>query len=106
MRSKSSTRQREYRSLRFAPANEKRWLARDAMSVCLAVGSPTMAAKKKRKATKPAKAKKVPKRAKATKRAAKPVQMFQKVAFTMFGVKDATRARAFYEDVLGLKRGL
>lgn len=32
--------------------------------------------------------------------------MFKKVAFTMFGVEDATRARAFYEDVLGLKRGL
>ena len=32
--------------------------------------------------------------------------MFQKVAFTMFAIEDATRARAFYEDVLGLTRGL
>ncbi len=32
--------------------------------------------------------------------------MFEKVAFTMFGVTDPKRARAFYEDVLGLERGL
>ncbi len=32
--------------------------------------------------------------------------MFQKIAFTMFQVEDAQRARAFYEDVLGLTRGL
>jgi predicted enzyme related to lactoylglutathione lyase len=32
--------------------------------------------------------------------------MFQKIAFTMFQVEDAKRARAFYEDVLGLTRGL
>jgi catechol 2,3-dioxygenase-like lactoylglutathione lyase family enzyme len=32
--------------------------------------------------------------------------MFQKVAFTMFPITDAVRARGFYEDVLGLKRGL
>jgi predicted enzyme related to lactoylglutathione lyase len=32
--------------------------------------------------------------------------MFEKVAFTMFPVADAKRARAFYEDVLGLERGL
>ena len=31
---------------------------------------------------------------------------FQKIAFTLFTVEDPTRARAFYEDVLGLKRGL
>jgi predicted enzyme related to lactoylglutathione lyase len=31
--------------------------------------------------------------------------MFKKVAFTMFPVVDATRARAFYEETLGLKRG-
>lgn len=31
--------------------------------------------------------------------------MLQKVAFTMFSVEDPTRARAFYEDVLGLTRG-
>jgi predicted enzyme related to lactoylglutathione lyase len=39
----------------------------------------------------------------APKRAA---EMFQKVAFSMFSVQDAARARAFYEDVLGLRRGL
>ncbi len=32
--------------------------------------------------------------------------MFQKVAFTMFSVSDPTRARTFYEAVLGLERGL
>jgi len=32
--------------------------------------------------------------------------MLQKIAFTMFPVQDATRARAFYEGVLGLTRGL
>jgi catechol 2,3-dioxygenase-like lactoylglutathione lyase family enzyme len=32
--------------------------------------------------------------------------MFQKVAFTMFWVQDPKRARAFYEDVIGLTRGL
>jgi catechol 2,3-dioxygenase-like lactoylglutathione lyase family enzyme len=32
--------------------------------------------------------------------------MLEKVAFTMFSVEDPTRARAFYEDVLGLERGL
>jgi predicted enzyme related to lactoylglutathione lyase len=31
--------------------------------------------------------------------------MFKKVAFTMFAVEDSARARAFYEGVLGLKRG-
>ena len=31
--------------------------------------------------------------------------MFKKVAFTMFSVEDSARARAFYEDTLGLKRG-
>jgi predicted enzyme related to lactoylglutathione lyase len=29
-----------------------------------------------------------------------------KIAFTLFAVDDASRARAFYEDVLGLTRGL
>ena len=28
--------------------------------------------------------------------------MFQKVAFTMYPVKDMARARRFYEDTLGL----
>ncbi len=32
--------------------------------------------------------------------------MLQKVAFTMFQVADPVRARAFYEDTLGLTRGL
>ena len=31
--------------------------------------------------------------------------MLKKVAFTMYPVQDAKRARAFYEDTLGLKRG-
>lgn len=31
--------------------------------------------------------------------------MFKKVAFTMFGVEDSERARAFYETTLGFKRG-
>jgi predicted enzyme related to lactoylglutathione lyase len=31
--------------------------------------------------------------------------MLEKVAFSMYPVKDATRARAFYEEVLGLTRG-
>ena len=32
--------------------------------------------------------------------------MFLKVAFTMLPVVDSTRARTFYEEVLGLARGL
>jgi catechol 2,3-dioxygenase-like lactoylglutathione lyase family enzyme len=32
--------------------------------------------------------------------------MIQKIAFTMLPVVDATRARAFYEEVLGFTRGL
>lgn len=32
--------------------------------------------------------------------------MLQRVAFTLFNVTDPERARAFYEDTLGLKRGL
>jgi catechol 2,3-dioxygenase-like lactoylglutathione lyase family enzyme len=31
--------------------------------------------------------------------------MLKKVAFTMFPVKNAKRARAFYEETLGLERG-
>lgn len=31
--------------------------------------------------------------------------MIQKVAFTMYPVKDSQRARAFYEQTLGLQRG-
>jgi predicted enzyme related to lactoylglutathione lyase len=62
------------------------------------------ARKKARASAKPAKpAKRAP--AKRT-RPRKAKAMFQKVAFTMFSVKDATRARSFYENVLGLARGL
>ena len=32
--------------------------------------------------------------------------MLERIAFTMFAVQDPTRARAFYEDILGLTRGL
>ncbi len=42
----------------------------------------------------------------AIKRSASARPMFDKVAFTLFEVHDARRARAFYEDVLGLTRGL
>ena len=31
--------------------------------------------------------------------------MFKKVAFTMFAAEDSMRARVFYEEKLGLKRG-
>jgi len=31
--------------------------------------------------------------------------MFRKVAFTMYPIRDVARARAFYEETLGLKRG-
>ena len=31
--------------------------------------------------------------------------MLKKVAFSMFPIQDAVRARAFYENTLGLKRG-
>jgi predicted enzyme related to lactoylglutathione lyase len=74
---------------------------------------------KRGQAAKPAKArplakparlvKPAPRRQTARRRTTKPQTveaMFQKVAFTMFSVTDATRARSFYEDVLGLKRGL
>jgi len=70
-----------------------------------------MAAKKK-PAKKPAAAAKAKAQPKAAARAAKPAKakakpdMFQKVAFTMFSIVDAKRARAFYEGVLGFKRGL
>lgn len=40
------------------------------------------------------------------KRASGGATMFRKIAFTMFQVEDPARARAFYEDVLGLTRGL
>jgi predicted enzyme related to lactoylglutathione lyase len=32
--------------------------------------------------------------------------MFEKIAFTLFSVSDPARARKFYEDILGLTRGL
>jgi predicted enzyme related to lactoylglutathione lyase len=57
------------------------------------------------KATKAAKTAKTAKTAKANKTSGtRP--MFDRVAFTMFQVEDPVRARAFYEDLLGLKRGL
>ena len=31
--------------------------------------------------------------------------MFKKIAFTMFAVEDSARAREFYENTLGFKRG-
>jgi len=69
------------------------------------------AAKAKAKATPAkakAKAKTPPAKAKAkTKGKAKASgSMLQKIAFTMFHVTDPKRARAFYEDLLGLTRGL
>lgn len=36
----------------------------------------------------------------------KQAPMFQRIAFTMFSVEDSTRARDFYENVLGFTRGL
>jgi predicted enzyme related to lactoylglutathione lyase len=62
-----------------------------------------------KKATKArAKAKKRPTTKSKVKKAARrpPAAEFDRVAFTLFQVRDSTRARAFYEDVLGLKRGL
>jgi predicted enzyme related to lactoylglutathione lyase len=62
---------------------------------------------------KPAKPSKAPKTTKPSKSSApakaaggKKGPMFQKVAFTLFSVGDPVRARAFYEDTLGLKRGM
>jgi predicted enzyme related to lactoylglutathione lyase len=72
-----------------------------------------MAAKRKKatRAKKPTRARKVGKPTETTKRRKStkgpgPKAMFQKVAFTTFPVTDPKRARAFYEDVLGLTRGL
>src|SRR5688572_28806912 len=49
---------------------------------------------------------KAPRVAAKARRAKGPAPMFQKVAFTMFAVDDPMRARSFYEEVLGLTRGL
>lgn len=59
-------------------------------------------------ARKPAKASKAAIRPSKPKRGTpkRPAAMFQKIAFTMIPAKDPTRARAFYEQVLGLERGL
>lgn len=53
-------------------------------------------------------AKKSARRTPRPKRLAKaaPTAELKKVAFTLFEVDDPTRARRFYESVLGLKRGL
>lgn len=59
----------------------------------------------KAKATAIAKAKTKASASPAKPAKAKPA-MFQKVAFTLFSIVDAKRARAFYERVLGFKRGL
>ena len=60
--------------------------------------------------TKKAPAKKAPTKKAPTKKAAlvkKPAgPALQKIAFTLLPIDDATRARAFYEGVLGLTRGL
>jgi predicted enzyme related to lactoylglutathione lyase len=63
-----------------------------------------MAIKKKPRAS--GKPTKVPKRATKRAKPKRSAPMFQKIAFTMFSVQDAKRARAFYEEVLGLSRGL
>lgn len=60
---------------------------------------------KKPAAKRPAAKKRAPKKPGAKPPRAKQA-MFQRVAFTMFSVEDATRARAFYEEVLGFERGL
>ena len=69
-----------------------------------------MATKKKKTGTRVKKraprARAAKKPARAPARTKTPATMFRKVAFTMFPVRDAMRARAFYELVLGLKRGL
>lgn len=57
---------------------------------------------KKKQARRSAKSNKATKRASPKRRGA----MFQKIAFTLFPVQDAKRARAFYERVLGFQRGL
>jgi predicted enzyme related to lactoylglutathione lyase len=64
---------------------------------------PTKAKTKAKAAHRPAK-KPVPVPRRAAPPAPRP--MFDRIAFTMFQVSDAVRARAFYEDMLGLKRGL
>lgn len=71
----------------------------------------TKAKDKKPATNKPANKKPASKKPASKKPARRPkprvaAAMFQKVAFTMLPVTDATRARAFYEHVLGLDRGL
>jgi predicted enzyme related to lactoylglutathione lyase len=61
---------------------------------------PRAAAKARAKPAKP------PRTAAKARPAKRPAPMFQKVAFTMFAVDDPMRARTFYEEVLGLSRGL
>jgi predicted enzyme related to lactoylglutathione lyase len=69
---------------------------------------PTKVADKSAKRAKaPSAADKLSNRAKLTlSRGASPATLVHKIAFTMFQVEDAVRARGFYEDVLGFKRGL
>lgn len=47
-----------------------------------------------------------PKPSRAQGRATATEPMLKKIAFTLLSIEDAARARAFYEDVLGLRRGL
>ncbi len=72
-------------------------------------------AKQRTKATRAAKTKRTPRTRPTTKTAhakratparATQAPMFQRIAFTMFSVEDAARARDFYENVLGFTRGL
>jgi catechol 2,3-dioxygenase-like lactoylglutathione lyase family enzyme len=60
-----------------------------------------MATRRKTTATK-----KATKKAKTSEKRRRDRATFRKVAFTMFSIADPTRARAFYEDVLGLERGM
>src|SRR5262245_54185755 len=66
----------------------------------------TKKAVRRAKPTKQVRSARGPRSAKTPRAAKQPPPMFEKVAFTMFTVEDAMRARAFYEDVLGLERGM
>lgn len=71
--------------------------------------SPTPTAQKK-KAPRPGAEKKTSSRKRAAPRRAKPKVstevMFEKIAFTLLPIEDPERARSFYEETLGLTRGL
>ncbi|MFO0675801.1 MAG: VOC family protein [Polyangiaceae bacterium] len=101
----------------------KKWLAKEGLAfrattkarATKSASASTYTAKVAKKATSSAKATKIAKpgakakaatKEKAAKKKAAAPSMLRKVAFTMFHVKDAKRARGFYEGVLGLTRGL